>query len=79
MSDDEHSMLARLDERVKSMQAELHASRIEAAEDIAAVLKKFGEYVRMERFRTTELIVFGFAGLILSSVIAAVIATVLHR
>jgi len=68
MSDDEHSMLARLDERIKGIQ-----------DDVDVIAKKFAEYVRLERYRTIELLVFGVVGLILSGVFAAIIATVVHR
>lgn len=66
--DDEHSMLARLDERVKSMQVELHA-----------LTSKFEQYVTHIEFGPVKLIAFGLAGLILSAVIAAVVASVIHK
>jgi hypothetical protein len=66
--DDERSLLARLDERVKSMQVELHS-----------LTAKFEQYVTHVEFGPVKLIAFGLAGLILSAVIAAVVASVLHR
>ena len=66
--DDERSLLARLDERVKSMQVELHS-----------LTAKFEQYVSHVEFGPVKLIAFGLAGLILSAVIAAVVASVLHR
>ena len=68
MDENEHSMLARLDERVQSVQRELHT-----------LTGKFNEYVTHTEFTPVRLLVYGLAGLLLSSVVAAVIATVLHR
>ena len=68
MDEDEHSLLARLDERMKAMQ-----------DDIQVLTKRFTEYVRMERYRTIELLVFGVVALILSGVFAAILAGVVHR
>ena len=68
--DDEHSLLARLDERMKHLEGTVQA-------EMSALRSKFAEYVRLERYRTIEFLVFGVAGLILSGVFAAVIATVL--
>ena len=68
--EDEHSMLARLDERMKHLEGTVQL-------EMAALRAKFVEYVRLERYRTTEFLVFGFVGLILSGVLAAIIATVL--
>ena len=68
MDENEHSMLARLDERMTAMQ-----------KDVQALTAKFTEYVRLERYRTTELLVFGVVGLILSGVFAAILAGVVHR
>jgi len=68
VDENEHSMLARLDERVQAMQ-----------EDIHGLTKKFTEYVRMERYRTIELLVFGVVALILSGVFAAIMSGVVHR
>ena len=70
MSDDEtqNNMLARLDERMKSVQAEVHALTV-----------KFESYVTHVEFTPVKLIAFGLAALILSSVIAAVVASVIHR
>ena len=66
--DEEHSLLARLDERVKAMQIELHAMTV-----------KFEQYVTHIEFGPVKLIAFGLAGLILSAVIAAIVASVIHR
>jgi len=66
--DDEHSMLARLDERVKSMQGELHT-----------LTAKFEHYVTHIEFGPVKMIAFGLAGLILSAVIAAIVASVIHK
>ena len=66
--DDERSLLARLDERVKSMQAELHS-----------LTSKFEQYVTHIEFGPVKLIAFGLAGLILSAVIAAIVASVIHK
>jgi len=68
MDEDEHSMLARLDERLKAMQV-----------DMQVLAQKFTEYVRLERYRTTEMLVFGVVALILSGVFAAILAGVIHR
>ena len=72
MVDDEHSMLARLDERMKHLEGTVQ-------NEMAALRAKFVEYVRLERYRTIEFLVFGVAGLILSGVFAAIIATVLNK
>ena len=61
-------MLARLDERLKAMQV-----------DVQVLAQKFTEYVRLERYRTTEMLVFGVVALILSGVFAAILAGVIHR
>ena len=66
--DDEHSMLARLDERIQSMQKDLHI-----------LSSRFEQYVTHVEFTPVKLIAFGLAALILSSVIAAVVASVLHK
>ena len=62
------SLLARLDERVKAMQVELHT-----------LTSKFEHYVTHIEFGPVKLIAFGLAGLILSAVIAAVVASVVHK
>lgn len=59
-------LMARLDERTRNMQIDLHE-----------LSDKFDEYVTHVEFTPVKLIAFGLAGLILCSVIAAVIATVL--
>jgi hypothetical protein len=79
MSDDEHSLLARLDERVKSVQEDQGTMTTYVAAEFVKLHARFDEYVRLERYRTIEIIVFGVAGLILSGVFAAIIATVVHR
>ena len=48
--DEEHSLLARLDERVKAMQIELHAMTV-----------KFEQYVTHIEFGPVKLIAFGLA------------------
>ena len=58
MTEDEH-LLARIDERVRQMQAELH------------------EFVTRAEFQPVKLLTFGIAALILSSVVATLIAKVL--
>jgi len=68
MGDEEHSLLARLDERVKAMQRELHDMNL-----------KFIEYVTHVEFKVVRLLVFGTVALILSAVVAAIVASVLHR
>lgn len=64
----DQELLARIDERVQSMQRELHT-----------LTKKFAEYVTHVEFTPVKMIAFGLAGLILCSVIAAIVATVLHK
>lgn len=59
--DDEHSMLARLDERVKHVEAMVQS------------------LVTRVEFAPVRMIAFGLAGLILSAVIAAIVASVLQR
>ena len=66
--DDEHSMLARLDERVKGIQYDLHS-----------LTGKFNDYVTHVEFTPVKMIAFGLAALILSAVIAALVASVIHR
>ena len=68
MDNDSNAMLARLDERVQAMQKELHT-----------LTARFNEYVTHVEFTPVKAIAFGLAGLILCSVIAAVVATVLQR
>lgn len=59
MGEDEN-LLARIDERVKSMQEELH------------------RFVTRHEFQPVKLITYGLAGLVLSTVLATVIARVIH-
>jgi hypothetical protein len=59
-------MLARLDERVVSMQREIHVLR--------GLLE---EYITRHEFWPTKVISLGLAGLLLSAVVAAIIAQVL--
>jgi len=66
--DEEHSLLARLDERVKSMQIELHT-----------LSNRFQDYVTHVEFKVVRMLVFGGVALILSAVVAAIVASVLHR
>jgi hypothetical protein len=68
VDDDQHAMLARLEERTQSIQRELHM-----------LTGKFNEYVLHIEFAPVRWLVFGLAGLILSAVIAAVVATVIHK
>ncbi len=66
--DDEHSLLARLDERVQSVQRELHGLNL-----------RFQEYVTHVEFKIVKMLVFGTVSLILSAVIAAVVASVIRQ
>lgn len=59
-------LLARLDERVASMQREIHTMR--------ALLE---DYITKHEFWPTKIISLGLAGLVLASVVAAIIAHVL--
>ena len=68
MDENEHSMLARLDERVQTVQRELHAMNL-----------KFIEYVTHVEFKVVRMLVFGTVALILSAVVAAIVASVLHK
>lgn len=65
MTPDETKLLVRVDERTKGLVASV--SKLE---------EKFDEYVTHHEFTPIRLIVFGFAGLILTSVIAAIVASV---
>lgn len=67
---DRTGLLSRLDERTRNMQKDLHE-----------LAQRFEDYVTHVEFTPVKLIAFGLAGLILSAVIAAVIATVIggHR
>jgi hypothetical protein len=64
VSDD---LLARLDERVKAMQSELHNMH-----------ETLEIYVTRHEFWPVKVIALGLAGLILSAVVAAVIARVVN-
>lgn len=60
--DDEHlSLLARLDERVKSIE------------------RAIGNFVTKEAFWVTKVIAIGLAGLVLSTVVAIILARVLGQ
>ena len=59
-------LVSRLDERMKGVQAELKGLR-----------EALDKYVTQVEFSPIRLLVFGMAGLLLSSVIAAIIGTVL--
>ena len=61
-------MLARLDERVQSVQRELHT-----------LTNKFQDYVTHVEFKVVRMLVFGTVALILSAVVAAIVASVLHK
>lgn len=63
---DTHELLTRLDERVEAMRSEVH--------QVKGVLEK---YVTRVEFWPVKVIVFGMAGLVLSSVLATVIALVI--
>ena len=58
MTEDEH-LLARIDERVRQMQAELH------------------DFVTRAEFAPVKMLTFGIAALILSTVVATLLAKVL--
>ena len=66
--EEEHSLLARLDERVKSMQIELHT-----------LSNRFQDYVTHVEFKVVRMLVFGGVALILSAVVAAIVASVMHK
>ena len=68
MGDEDHSLLARLDERVKSMQVELHT-----------LSARFQDYVTHVEFKIVRALVFGTVALILSAVVAAIVASVMHK
>ena len=59
-------LLARLDERVASMQREIHTTR-----------SMLEDYITKHEFWPTKVISLGLAGLLLSAVVAAIIAQVL--
>jgi hypothetical protein len=61
-------MLARLDERLQSVQRELHT-----------LSDRFQDYVTHVEFKVVRMLVFGSVALILSAVIAAIVASVLHK
>lgn len=60
-------LLARLEERVRAVQAEVHA-----------LAEELREYVTQHQFRPVQLLVYGLAGLLLSAVIAALVASVMR-
>lgn len=66
--DDEHSMLARLDERLQTVQRELHSLN-----------ERFTLYVTHVEFKVVRMLVFGGVALVLSAVVAAIVASVLHK
>ena len=68
MPDDDHSLLGRIDERVKSLQK----SMVELKEELE-------KYVLHIRFRPVEAGFYGLAAIILSSVIAAIVALVIRK
>ena len=63
----DNELLARLDERLKNVQSELHSLR-----------ERFDQYVLHVEFKPVKLLAFGMAALILTSVLAAIVATVVH-
>jgi len=65
-NEDDHTLLARIDERTR---------HVESA--IAALTLEIDEYVTRVEFQPVKLIVFGLVGLILSGVFAAIITLVL--
>jgi len=59
-------LLIRMDERLQNVQSEIHTLR-----------ERFDDYVLHVEFKPVKLIAFGMAGLILCSVIAAIVASVI--
>jgi hypothetical protein len=65
-NDDDH-IVARLDERVSSLQ---HA--------ISEMRDALHEYVRMERYLRVEIAVFGVIGIVMTAILVYVLNRVLH-
>lgn len=70
--DDHKSLLPRLDERVGQVRKDLDNHRTETRDE-------FKKYITRTEFTPVKLIAFGIAGLILSSVLLAMLAFVLKR
>lgn len=62
----EDDLLARLDERLQSVQKELHSLKL-----------KFDKYVLHVEFKPVQMIAFGMAALVLCSVLAALVASII--
>ena len=70
MRDDDETeqvLLARMDERLKSVQSEVHALR-----------QSLIEYITKHEFFPVKMISLGLAGLILAAVVAAIVAQVMR-
>lgn len=67
MDEDDKDLLVRVDERLKSVQEEVHNVRT-----------RFDNYVLHVEFKPVQLITFGMAALILCTVLAAIVASVVH-
>jgi hypothetical protein len=63
----EQVLLARMDERLKSVQSEVHALR-----------QSLIEYITKHEFFPVKMISLGLAGLILAAVVAAIVAQVMR-
>jgi len=66
MKEEDENLLVRLDERLQAVQKELHTLK-----------ERFDKYVLHVEFKPVQMIAFGMAALVLCSVLAAIVASVI--
>lgn len=66
MNGDEHTMLARIDERTKNIERE-----------VSDIKKKFMDYTLLARFSPVEKLVYGLVALVMAGLVGAILSQVL--
>jgi hypothetical protein len=73
----DHDLLVRVDERLTSLQNELAVRMIERSKEVDDLWRTFTLHVTRVEFTPVKILVYGMVGLILSSVVAALISFVI--
>lgn len=76
----------RLHERINVLENRLHETEIALTKELSKMNEQIGQliqmgknYVTQERFSVVQILVYGFSGIIMTSVIGAVIARVIIK
>lgn len=76
----------RLHERINLLESRLHETELALTKELSKMNEQIGTlismaqtYVTKDRFQTVQLLVYGFAGIILTSVIGAMLARVVIK